>query len=210
MGAPGSGKGTQAKRLVEDLKIPHISTGDILRKEVADETPLGLQVKSIMSAGQYVSDEIMNALIEKRFSQKDVEKGYILDGYPRTPAQAESLLKVLENRGLPKPRVIFLEVPQSDLVDRLVGRLSCPECGAVFHKLLNPPKVEAVCDQCGHRGLVERKDDTPETVIRRLEVFERETLPLLKYFEERLPVLRIDGTQEVDKVEEQLRKALGA
>jgi adenylate kinase len=193
MGPPGSGKGTQAKLLVEKYRIPHISTGDILRAEVASGTDLGKKVQSIMDSGQYVDDQIMNELIENRFHQEDVQDGYVLDGYPRTPFQAEKLLNILKQRKFPNPRVFYFDVPAEILVNRIVGRLSCPSCGAVFHQKLNPPKNADVCDQCGHRGLISRQDDDEHTLKKRVDLFVHQTSPLLSFFDDLGLLVRLDG-----------------
>ena len=193
MGPPGSGKGTQAKLLTAELSIPHISTGDILRSEVAAGSELGLKVQAIMDAGHYVSDDVMNQLIEQRFLQSDVEAGYILDGYPRTIDQAESLIGILRARGLATPKVFYFEVPTEVLVERITGRLSCPACGAVFHKTLNPPQKDNFCHYCGHEGLTSRADDDEATLRKRLEVFTTQTAPLLSFFEHHGALIRLNG-----------------
>ena len=208
MGPPGSGKGTQAKLLKAELSIPHISTGDILRAEVAAGSELGLKVQAIMDAGQYVSDEVMNQLVKQRFLQSDVLSGYILDGYPRTIAQAESLIEILNSRGLPIPKVFYFEVPTEVLVERISGRISCPACGAVFHKSLNPPQKENCCQHCGHVGLSSRADDDEATLRKRLEVFTTQTAPLLSFFELQEALIRLNGQLSPSDLQEALRRHL--
>lgn len=208
LGAPGSGKGTQAKRLQSAFSIPHISTGDMLRAEVTKESPLGKQVKEIMTTGKLVSDELMTAVVESRFKQPDVKAGFLLDGYPRTTNQAESLEKILKSNGLTDPVVIYLELNNKILTERLLGRLTCTKCGAAFHKDLNPPKVSMTCDSCGHAPLVQRKDDSEETVVKRLKVFEDETSVLLDFYGKKGRLKTVDGSQNVDLITDILKRSL--
>lgn len=208
LGAPGSGKGTQAKRLQKELNIPHISTGDILRAEVAKGSPLGLKVKEIMQSGALVNDQLIGEVVDQRFNEPDVRKGFILDGYPRTVAQAVMLEELFAKKNLPKPVVIYFEMDHRVLVDRLTGRLSCPQCGAVFHRSLNPPKKENICDHCGHMGLIQRKDDSEETISKRLDIFENETSILLDFYSQKGNLKRLNGLQSVDKLYEEILKAL--
>lgn len=206
MGAPGSGKGTQAKRLQEFYSIPHISTGDMLRTEVDKGSKLGLQVKEILASGKYVSDELISSVVRQRFSMDDVKRGFILDGYPRTVAQAETLKKILRDLSISQPTVIYIDVDKKELVSRLTGRLTCPKCGNVFHKDLNPPKKAMTCDKCGYSPLVQRKDDAEETVVKRLEVFEKETSVLVDYFKSEGRFEKINGALSVDKITGILKK----
>lgn len=210
MGAPGSGKGTQAKRLKKDFEIPHISTGDMLRAAIAAGTKLGDQVKSILDSGKLVSDELINKVVKRRFENSDVEKGFVLDGFPRTLPQAMAFAEMLTERGLESPKVFLLEVADELLVERLTGRMSCPNCGSVFHKSLNPPVAEDVCDQCGHKGLVARSDDSAETVKKRLEVFREQTQPLIEFYKEKSLLKTLDGSQEVNQLTEILKAELKA
>lgn len=208
MGPPGSGKGTQAKRLVDIFNIPHISTGDILRAEVAASSELGNEVKSIMEAGQYVSDELINQIVAKRFSQPDVKNGYILDGYPRTVEQAQAFDQVLEAEGMKEPVVLILDVKDELLVERLTGRLTCKSCGAVYHKTLNPSKEPGKCDQCGSVELVAREDDSEDTVRKRLGVYREQTGPLIEYYEKQSKVERLDGGQPLDQITRDLKSKI--
>ncbi len=205
LGAPGSGKGTQAKVLSKELGIPHISTGDILRAEVNSGSPLGNKVKEIMSSGKLVSDDLITEIVEKRFEQPDVKRGFILDGFPRTTAQAESLERILSNQNLGSPQVILLEVAREALIERLTGRLTCGKCGQAYHRKLNPPKSTGVCDVCG-AALVERKDDSLETVVRRLDVYENETRPLIDYYAQKGRLKRLSGDQEMGQITGAIRK----
>jgi adenylate kinase len=208
LGAPGSGKGTQAKRLQSLFHVPHISTGDMLRAEVAKASDLGKKVQEVMSSGKLVNDDLMMAVIEERFKADDVKRGYLLDGYPRTVKQAESFDKMLKKMNLPNPKVVYLELETEALANRLLGRLSCTKCGAVFHKELNPPKKENVCDACGHSPLVQRKDDSEETIVKRLKVFNDETSVLLDFYSKRNQLKKIDGSLPVDEITEELKRAL--
>jgi adenylate kinase len=208
LGAPGSGKGTQAKRLQADLKIPHISTGDMLRQEISRGSALGLRVKDILASGKLVDDELMNKVIENRFSQDDVKAGFVLDGYPRTSAQAGSLEKVLALKKLSLPLAVQIDLPKAELSKRLLGRLSCTQCGSSFHRQLNPPRVENKCDQCGS-ALIQRKDDNEETVCKRLEVYEKETAVLLDYYRSRGLLKEVNGLQSMEKITEDIKRALG-
>ncbi len=180
LGPPGSGKGTQAVLLAERLGIPHISTGDILREHVAARTELGRRVEAIMSAGQLVPDELVNTIVEERLSRPDCEGGCILDGYPRTVAQAERLAEVLARRGL-RPVIVNLAVDYNVIVTRITARRQCPVCGASYNLITNPPREDERCDRDG-AALAARQDDSEEVVRRRLEAYERQTLPLIEYY----------------------------
>jgi len=209
LGAPGSGKGTQAKVLSEDLRIPHISTGDILRSEVQSESQLGNRVKEIMTSGKLVSDELICEIVAKRFHKPDVSKGYLLDGFPRTVAQADALEGILKESGLPSPKVILLNVGEEILIERLTGRLTCSQCGRAFHKTLNPPKMVGKCDACDGE-LVQRKDDSLETVKKRLNVYEEETKPLIEFYSRKGLLTTLSGDQEMSKITTGIRKIFGA
>lgn len=209
MGPPGSGKGTQAKLLVEEFEIPHISTGDMLREEVKAGSELGKKVQTVMDSGQYVSDDLMVPIVDSRFSKPDVKKGFILDGFPRTVEQAKALDKILETKSLGSPRVIYLDVPEEVLVERLTGRLTCGDCGAAFHKKFNPPSQAGVCDSCGSRNLVEREDDSEATVRKRLSVFQEQTGPLLEYYKAEGLLLSLDGQKPVEQLFKSLKSELG-
>lgn len=206
LGPPGAGKGTQAERLSEELEVPHISTGDILRQAVADGTPLGLEAKKIMEAGELVSDEIMLGIIRERLAQPDALRGYILDGYPRTLPQASALDRLLNERSEPPVVIANIDVDWEELVRRISGRRSCPNCKAVFNVHGQPPQEPDVCDACG-RMLVQRADDEEGTVRQRLAVYDRQTRPLLDYYGNR--VTNIDGQGTPQEVFERLSALVG-
>ena len=197
-GPPGAGKGTQAQRLSAKYTIPHISTGDILRENVRNETDLGLAAKSYMDKGQLVPDDVLIGIIRNRLSEDDCRGGFLLDGYPRTIPQADALGKILDEIGKPIDRVINIIVPQSDLVTRLSGRLMCA-CGASYHKVFNPPEKEGVCDACGSE-LFQRSDDKEEAILRRLEAYDAQTAPLVAYYKEKGLLSDVDGTKDIDDV----------
>lgn len=197
LGPPGAGKGTQAEKLADELKVPHISTGDILRQAVADGTRLGLEAKKIMEAGELVSDEIMLGIIRERLARDDAARGYVLDGYPRTLPQARSLQSLMDERSESPVVVVNIEVDREELVRRISGRRSCPNCKAVFNVHAQPPKKPDVCDACGQK-LVQRADDEESTVRQRLAVYDRQTRPLLDYYGDRAANVDGQGTpQEV-------------
>lgn len=208
IGPPGSGKGTQAKKMSSEFSIPHISTGDMFRAEVAEQTDLGKKVSAIMEAGDYVSDDITNAIVRSRLSKPDVKAGFILDGYPRTVNQAQVLEEMISDLGLKPLSVLLFEMPREDLVERLTGRLSCPSCGAVFHQKLNPPTKADVCDQCGHQGLITRDDDSEETVRKRLGVYDEQTQPLVDYYRNHgeIGFKELDASQPVEQLSEAIFK----
>jgi adenylate kinase len=208
VGAPGSGKGTQAKKIQEFLRIPHISTGDILRAEVSQGTALGLEVKEILAAGKLVNDELMLKIIKSRFQKSDVGLGFILDGYPRNLSQAKSLSQVFAELKIKDPIVFFFDVPKSLLVSRLTGRLSCSKCGSVFHSEFNRPRVANVCDNCGASSLVQRADDNEETAVRRLDVFESQTRPMLDFYQDSKQLQQLDGGASLEAVTDKILKAL--
>ncbi len=197
LGPPGAGKGTQAEKLADELKVPHVSTGDILRQAVADGTRLGLEAKKVMEAGELVSDEIMLGIIRERLARDDAARGYVLDGYPRTLPQARSLQSLMDERSEPPVVVANIEVDREQLVRRISGRRSCPNCKAVFNVHAQPPKKPDVCDACGQK-LVQRADDEESTVRQRLAVYDRQTRPLLDYYGDRAANIDGQGTpQEV-------------
>lgn len=207
LGAPGSGKGTQAARLVEHYQVPQISTGDLLRAAVAANTELGREAKTAMDAGQLVSDEIVLGMIRERLAQPDTERGFILDGFPRNIAQAEALDEMLEAIERPLELAILLEVPLDSLMQRLTGRMTCENCGAVFNRYTNPPKQDRRCDYCQHE-LIQRDDDNEETVGRRLEVFQEQTAPLIEYYQRDQRLARVDGEREIEQIASDFRKIL--
>ena len=192
LGPPGSGKGTQAKMLQEKFNIPKISTGDILRAAVEDNTDLGKQAKSFMDKGELVPDEIVIGLIKERIVEPDCEAGYILDGFPRTIVQAEKLGETLVAMDREIDLVVDLEVDPEELLVRLAGRSTCKNCGAMFHQTSHPPKAEGVCDECGG-NLYQRNDDNEETIVKRLEVYNKETAPLKDFYREQGKLKSIQG-----------------
>ncbi len=192
MGAPASGKGTQASRLVQEYHIPHISTGDILRREISNETEIGKEVKDILAAGQLASDELMIQIIKNRLSESDCENGFILDGFPRTIVQADKLAKMVE-----LDRVVYISTPDELILSRITARQTCAACGKTFNKLFLPSKVEGVCDVCSGE-LTQRKDDTTEAGLARLKNFHSQIDPLLDYYRECNMLSEVDGTQDVN------------
>ena len=204
LGAPGAGKGTQAAILQEKLEIPTISTGNILRAAIKNKTPIGMKAKSYMDAGQLVPDEVIIGIISERLQESDCQSGYILDGVPRTIAQAEAL----ENAGIRFDAVVAIEIPDERIVERMSGRRVCEVCGASYHIVSVPSKVEGVCDVCGGR-LVQRKDDKPETVLDRLSVYHRETEPLKGFYEARGILKTVEDRPTVDETSRAILAALG-
>jgi len=207
LGAPGSGKGTQAKILHRSLRIPHISTGDILRSEVQKKSALGLKVSEILASGQLVNDDLMKELVRVRLGESDAVNGYILDGYPRNKSQAEVLDQIIQSLKYFSPVAVYIELPESNLLARIVGRLSCGSCGSIFHEVLNPPKVALVCDSCGG-DLMKRKDDTESTVKKRLEIYREETAPLLDFYKARGVLQTVSGLQKIEQITKDIEAAL--
>jgi len=209
LGPPGAGKGTQAKRIVADYSAPQISTGDMLRAAVKAGSELGQQAKVIMDAGGLVSDQIVIGLVEERLGQEDCQGGFILDGFPRTTAQAEALDGVLDKLGRSIDHVISLEVDQEVIVDRLGGRRTCKSCGAMYHVVFEAPSTEGVCDKCGGE-LYTRDDDNPETIRKRLGQYQESTAPLLDFYGQKGLVRSVAcGTRSPDEVYAEVRKVLG-
>jgi adenylate kinase len=206
IGPPGSGKGTQAKSLADRFAIPHISTGDMLREAVAEGTELGKEAAPIMASGGLVSDDLMIGIIRDRLSKADAQKGFILDGFPRTVVQAEKLDSILGNAAEPL-RVVQLLVPDEAIVRRIALRRSCGQCGAVYHLENNPPAAEGICDRCGSE-LVARADDNESAVRKRLESFHRQTLPVATYYKAKGLLQEVDGVGPVDQVFERIEKSL--
>jgi adenylate kinase len=192
LGPPGAGKGTQAKRLAESLKIAHISTGDILRQNVKDETALGKEAKDFMDKGALVPDELMSKMLSDRFAQADIKNGFILDGYPRNFSQALTLEEIFKQRNLDIDMVVYLDSSDSVIIQRLSGRLVCSVCGANFHVTNMPPKVKGICDKC-QGTLFQRTDDKVETIKRRLEVYKTEVSSLIKYYQDKKKLYRISA-----------------
>jgi len=199
LGPPGAGKGTQAKMLTDKFGIPQISTGDILRKAVSNDTELGKQAKAVMDDGQLVPDEIVIGLITERIRDKDCSQGFILDGFPRTIVQAEKLSETLDEMNLSIDTVIDFEVNPQELLERLTGRRSCSNCGAMFHDETRQPKKTGICDVCGHE-LYQRLDDNRETIIKRLEVYEKETAPLKEFYRKKGNLKSLEGRGSVEEI----------
>lgn len=200
MGLPGAGKGTQAEKIVDAYKIPHISTGDMFRAAIAEGTELGLEAKSYMDQGKLVPDEVTTGIVKERLSQPDTDKGFLLDGFPRTMAQAEALKAILEELNKELDAVINIEVDPEVIVDRLSGRFICRTCGATYHKLYNPPKVEGTCDRCGGHDFYQRDDDKPETVKNRLSVNIESSKPILDFYHKENVLYNVDGDRDIDDV----------
>ncbi len=203
LGAPGAGKGTQAQKLSEKLEIPTISTGNILRQAVKDKTPLGVKAKEFMDAGALVPDEVIIGIMKDRLSQSDCEKGFILDGVPRTINQA----KAIDDMGIVIEYALNIEVKDEVIVDRISGRRTC-ECGATYHITHTPPKQEGICDLCG-KTLIVRQDDTKEVVKARLKTYHNQTAPLKDYYKNQDKYLEVDGDRDVSEVTQSVLKALG-
>ncbi len=199
LGAPGAGKGTQAKRLSQALGLPHISSGDIFRENLKNQTELGELARQYMERGELVPDDVTIAMIRERLSRPDCAPGAILDGFPRTPAQAEALDKMLHDFGGQMDVVLYIKVSQQALIDRLAGRWMCRAHGHIYHERYNPPKQPGICDVDGSE-LYQRDDDKAETVKHRIEVYQRQTAPLIAYYRERGLLVDVDGEQPIDAV----------
>lgn len=199
LGAPGAGKGTQAKKIAEKYQIPHISTGDIFRSNIKEGTELGMKAKAFMDQGALVPDELTIGMLMDRIAKADCENGYVLDGFPRTIPQAESLTTALGERGQKIDYAVNVDVPDENIINRMSGRRACLNCGATYHIVYNPSKVEGICDVCGDK-LVLRGDDKPETVKKRLSVYHDQTQPLIDYYEKAGVLANVDGTQDMEKV----------
>jgi len=210
IGPPGAGKGTQAKRLEEKFGIVQLSTGDMLRAAVAAGTEVGKEAKAVMDAGQLVSDDIMIRMISDRIDEPDCANGFILDGFPRTTAQAEALDALLVAKGKQLTHVIELEVDDAVLTERIVGRYTCANCGAGYHDTFQKPATDGVCDKCGSTEFKRRADDTAETVTARLAAFHEQTAPLLPYYRQKGLLRGVDGMADIDEVTAGLNAALSA
>lgn len=207
-GAPGAGKGTQAKFLIEKYGIPQISTGDILRAAIKEGTPMGLEAKKVMDEGKLVSDAIIVGIIKDRLAQEDCKKGFILDGFPRTIAQAEALESLMNEMGIKLDKVISLNVPDELIVGRVTGRQVCSTCGASYHIKFNPSRVAGKCNYC-NGDLMTRKDDNEETVTKRLKEYHTQTAPLFDFYKKRELLVEIDGTKDVDAITQEIFAILG-
>ncbi len=209
LGAPGAGKGTQAKRLEEAYSIVQLSTGDMLRAEVASGSEIGKELKAVMEAGKLVTDELIISMISSRVDQDDCQKGYILDGFPRTTAQAEALDAMLEDKGQKLDSVIEMEVDEEVLVGRITGRYTCAKCGQGYHDEFQKPAVEGVCDKCGATEFSRRADDNEETVRSRLVAYREQTQPIASHYDAKGMLKKVDGMADIDEVTNQLKAILG-
>lgn len=209
LGAPGSGKGTQAKQLIERYNIPQISTGDLLRAAVGAGTELGLKAKAAMDAGELVSDEIVLGMIGDRLKEADAQNGFILDGFPRNTSQAESLDSLLSELSQPLDTALLIDVEFDSLMKRLTGRLTCGKCGAIFNRYTNPPKQDGVCDKCGSDDLVHRADDNEATVGNRLKVYQEQTEPLIAYYRGQDKLKSVSGEGEIAEIFSKITEILG-
>jgi adenylate kinase len=208
LGAPGAGKGTQAKRIVQQFGVTQLSTGDMLRAEASSGTAIGKQADEIMKAGQLVPDEIIIGLIDSRLDREDCRRGFILDGFPRTLAQATALDAMLASKHLKLDKVISIEVDDEAMVERISGRYTCARCGEGYHDRFKQPKVEGVCDVCGSTEFVRRADDNAETVRQRLKAYHSQTEPIIAYYDKQALVRRVDGMRAIDEVTEEVVAAL--
>jgi adenylate kinase len=207
LGPPGAGKGTQAERLVNDFDLPHYATGNILREAIASESELGKQAKELVDAGELVPDDLIAKVIEERLDSGQADDGFLLDGFPRTIGQAEMLEQALDKRGRGLTAALLIEAPDEEVIRRLSGRRTCVKNGHVYHVEFDPPKHEGVCDQDGSR-LVQRDDDKPETITKRLEVYHEQTEPVIDWYEERGKLRRFDGTRTPEEVNSHIRATL--
>jgi adenylate kinase len=207
LGPPGAGKGTQAERLVDDFELPYYATGNILREAVEQGTELGRKAKEFMDAGDLVPDELICAVIEERLDSGEADDGFLLDGFPRTVGQAEMLERTLDKHGRKLTAVLLIDVPDEEVIRRLSGRRTCVKNGHVYHVEFDPPKNEGVCDQDGSR-LIQRDDDKPETIKKRLAVYHEQTSPLERWYEERGLLRRFDGTRTPEEVHSHIRATL--
>jgi len=210
LGPPGGGKGTQAKRLQADAGLVQLSTGDMLRAAVASGSPIGLQAKAVMEAGKLVSDEIVIGIIADRIEMPDAKKGFVLDGFPRTIAQAEALDQLLKKRGRKIDAAIEVRVPDEFIVERITGRFTCAKCGTGYHDKFQRPKLDGTCDKCGSHEFVRRPDDNETAVRTRLETYHRQTAPLLPYYEKQKVLHVVDGTQSIDEVTRRIKAEIAA
>ena len=207
LGAPGAGKGSQASRIAKEYQLPHISTGDIFRANLKEETELGKRAKSFMDKGELVPDDITIAMLLDRIHKEDCKNGYILDGFPRTIPQAEALKEALAKKDEKIDLALDVEASDELIIKRLDGRRTCPACGAIYHIVTLPPKTEGICDRCG-ADLIQRKDDNEETVKNRLKIYHEVTEPLISYYKKEGILEEIDGAEELDKVFEKVKRII--
>ena len=203
LGAPGAGKGTQAREVAKGLAIPQISTGDMLRDAVKKQTPLGMAAKAKMEAGALVPDEVVCGIVEERVGEPDCQRGFILDGFPRTIAQAEFVGRMLTSKGWGKPQVLDIEVDEDTLLKRLTGRRTCASCGEIYNIYFHPPKVEGICDKDGAK-LLQRADDNEATIRQRLEAYRLQTAPLIDYYRRQGVLMTVDGNREPAAIAKEL------
>ncbi len=210
LGGPGSGKGTQAKKLTEVYGIPQISTGDIFRAALKEGTPMGLKAKTYMDKGELVPDDVVVGVVEERLAKPDLGKGFMLDGFPRTLPQAKALDRIMIGLGQPINHAVLVDVPDGDLMKRLTGRRTCrnSNCGKMYHVMFNPPKKEGICDACGSE-LYQRDDDSEATIRERLNVYYAQTAPLIDYYEDKALLRRVQGVGPIDEIFAAIRKILG-
>ncbi|MDK6862947.1 MULTISPECIES: adenylate kinase [Nosocomiicoccus] len=207
MGLPGAGKGTQATEIIKKYPIPHISTGDMFRLAIKNETELGKEAKSYMDRGELVPDEVTIGIVRERLSESDAKEGFLLDGFPRTVSQAEALNEIMADLGTQIDSTLYIDVPEEELMNRLTGRRICEVCGTVYHLVFNPPKKDGVCDLEGGK-LYQREDDNPETVQKRLSVNIKQTKPLLDFYEKQGILSKVDGARDIDEVFADVEKIL--
>lgn len=207
LGAPGAGKGSQASRIAKEYQLPHISTGDIFRANLKEETELGKRAKSFMDKGELVPDDITIAMLLDRIHKEDCKNGYILDGFPRTIPQAEALKEALAKKDEKIDLALDVEASDELIIKRMAGRRTCPACGAIYHIVSLPPKTEGICDRCG-ADLIQRKDDNEETVKNRLKIYHEVTEPLISYYKKEGILEEIDGAEELDKVFEKVKRII--
>lgn len=210
IGPPGAGKGTQASRIEEFLSIGNLSTGALLREAIASNSELGQRAKVLVEGGNFVPDDVMISLVSARIEQPDCENGFILDGFPRTIAQAEALDGMLESRGKKVDAVVEIKTEDDVVVERINGRFACKTCGEGYHRVFKVPAVDGVCDQCGGKEFEQRADDSEEKIRTRLKLYNEETAPILPFYEKRGVLKSVDGTKDLDDVTEQLKEVLAS
>lgn len=207
LGPPGAGKGTQAQVISREMNLAHVSSGDLFRENLKNQTELGKLAQGYMNRGELVPDDVTIAMVRERISRPDCEAGALLDGFPRTPAQAEALAEMLKTMGESVDSVPYISVPAEELIERLGGRWTCPSCGRVYHEKYNPPKTQGVCDLDGAR-LIQRDDDQAETVERRIRVYMDQTSPLIEYYRQEGLLIEVDGTQSIDDVSTEILEVI--